>query len=241
VLPNPLRHPERFYVPAIHDPNWHSRWTSAKIDSRPSPRSLRQSRGIRKQTQTNPLRLNILKSENYSGNSQNKPIDVKLNHFSRLSGKMACFLQNLDGTRLTAGFASPGELPLKKQTQTNPLWLSVSESAKYPEIGQNKPIEAKLNYFNRLAGKIARFLQNLDETRVTAGFASPGELPFKKQTQTNPFGLSVSESSKYAEIGQNKPIVAKLNHFKRLAGKKVRFLQNLDETWIRMQNPTRAN
>jgi len=51
----------------------------------------------------------------------------------------------------------------KKRTQTNPLRLSPSESARYVTFGKNEPIEVKSHIFNVLGRKRCRFLKNMDE------------------------------------------------------------------------------
>jgi len=58
----------------------------------------------------------------------------------------------------------------QKRTQTNPLRLSLSESAGYAIFEKNEPIEVKCQCFNCLGRKKGRFLKNMDEN---ASITSP--------------------------------------------------------------------
>jgi hypothetical protein len=149
---------------------------------------------VEKQSQTNPLRLNLLTSGPYLEKDKNKPIASKLPFLNNLAGFWGSILQFLNGTRNLPPTIEDG----RKQTQTNPLNLSHLSSVRCSKNGQNKPIAVKsliIKWFNRFWGLILHFLNGcrgdaINEWTSTADFggfssgvgaalvAAPESMPF---------------------------------------------------------------
>jgi hypothetical protein len=120
-----------------------------------------------KQTQTNPLRLSRLLSKGWLKNSENKPIADNSSSIIRLHRFLASISQFLN----EPGLVRPNCQKAAKQTQTNPLRLSLFLSEGWLKNSENKPIALisnNISVLDRFSGSISRFL---DETSPTNGIS----------------------------------------------------------------------
>jgi len=119
----------------------------------------------------------------------------------------------------------------KKQTQPNPLRLSLVDSEIYQSLNQSKPIGAKLRFFNFLQGKNGRFSRNMDGAHAHySRLARP-----KRKRETGKWKLEPGrrklENGKWKpEAGNGHPESRqKIRSFSSLAGLRCRNNQDLEE------------
>jgi hypothetical protein len=98
------------------------------------------------------------RDQNWHSNLASAKFDSAVDNWRHLKERKA---------KLRQASAGRSRLFREKQTQTNPLRLTSSSSARYLKNRQNKPIQVNCHDFRRLGAKNALFLRFLDETPTT--------------------------------------------------------------------------